>query len=229
MSPAEQDGEYGRGQKRPFVRAFHDHTAQQEEEAHYGAHIDRACRERLFAPIRRAPFGKSPSSRAWIALAYDFIVYNRVFAHVRGAGASLEVRNHQGHSLAHTVAPSRSVVYVKSLLPFSAGLQFGMSSADGLLKVFGIRLQGAVAGSYSYAHCSDEDRQRYGQFLDSLLLNVNVYLRDSEKCHHHKKIIGHLRVLHHSYGAIEHYQGCAQRVFSSEYQEKSSYHGSHHP
>ena len=103
-----------------------------------------------------------------------------------------------------------------------------MASTDSLLDILRIRLHDAVAGSDSYSDRESEHAERYEKVLDAFFLNMDYYFRDAEEAHHHKEIIGHLRVLHHSDRAVEHHQGYSPAIFLSEDQIEASYHRSHH-
>ena len=103
-----------------------------------------------------------------------------------------------------------------------------MSAADGFLHVFGVGLHHAVAGSHSHSQREQEEAECYQQVFDALFPDVDHCFSDSEESHHHKHIIGHLRMLHHSDRAVKHHQGDTPAIFLPEDQIEAAYHRRHH-
>ena len=200
VTPGQQYGENRRRQQGPFVGTLHNEAAQQEEQAHYCAHIDRSRRERLLTPIGRKRADQLGSIAAVHPGAHQSVVHLRIAADIVIRASSHVIGNQQGKGLVNAIAPGSGVLYVEafgSLLPFCH--KVGMSSSHGLLHVFGIRLECAVASPYTHREGQREHCHRNAQVLEALLLDMQVELRYAEEPHHHEKIIGHLRMLHHPY------------------------------
>ena len=225
LTPREHDRKNRGSEQCPLHRTFHHQQSQHKQHQHEGAHIHRAARHRLLAPI----LSYLLIQRQVVRVGF---LHGLFVARQGHRGAALGIRNEQRPCLADAVGPLRDVVALQSArrLVARVGLHQFALATHGLLRILPRMIEVGNVYQNTYGTGSQTHRRGLYDVLPAGGLGIAAGQALNDERHHHHRyreqiIVGHLHVVGlHLKGGEEGREDESPQVFSSVGQHDAGNH-----